>query len=130
MNERNPYAAPVASLDGNAPNADEARVLPQIAGNQRLLILALLLSIALTPLQGKLGIAGAVVLICSMVFMVVSVLRLASSLGSTMPKLLLYALAMFVPLLNWFVMVRLSGRATRLLRAAGYRVGLLGARAQ
>jgi hypothetical protein len=34
---------------------------------------------------------------------------------------------MFVPLVNLIVLLVVSGRATRALRGAGYRVGLLGA---
>jgi len=51
--------------------------------------------------------------------------RLATGLRVARP--LLQILALCVPLLNLFVLCILSGKATKVIRAHGYEVGLLGA---
>ncbi|WP_431126818.1 hypothetical protein [Variovorax paradoxus] len=57
------------------------------------------------------------------------IVRICSGLGlGTSGKILFMVLA-FVPLVNLIALVYLSARTNRLLRAAGWRVGLLGAKA-
>jgi hypothetical protein len=59
---------------------------------------------------------------------IVGLYRLASGLGySTGVKVLLFVL-MIVPLVSLVTLFYLNSKATPLLRRAGYKVGLLGAR--
>ena len=57
-------------------------------------------------------------------FMVVSITRLAKALDLSP---LLYGLLMIVPCVSFFTLLSLSGKATNQLKAAGIKVGLLGA---
>lgn len=57
---------------------------------------------------------------------IILVYRLSAALGSSVP--LLYALGAFLPLVGIIIMLHLMGKSTKLLRAHGIRVGLMGAR--
>lgn len=55
------------------------------------------------------------------------IFRLGTGLGLHPVVGVFLILAMFVPLLNLIILLVLNARATRTLREAGYKVGLLGA---
>ena len=54
------------------------------------------------------------------------VLHLAAKLGTGLLSRVLMIIGMFLPLIPVIVLVSMNGRATKTLRAAGVRVGLLG----
>jgi hypothetical protein len=56
------------------------------------------------------------------------VMKLAARLYRSRVVGILNGLAMFLPLIGLFVLLILNGRATRLLRKYGIRIGLMGAR--
>jgi hypothetical protein len=56
------------------------------------------------------------------------VVRICSALGKRRRSKLLYMVLSFVPLVNIVSLVVLNRGANRLLRAAGWRIGLFGAR--
>jgi hypothetical protein len=58
----------------------------------------------------------------------VGAFRILSSLGYSWPAKSLCALFLLVPTINLFVLAYLSIRATRALRASGYKVGFFGAK--
>ena len=62
------------------------------------------------------------------VMSIVGVLRVDGGLGGSALSRTLYVVSMLLPLINLIIMVTLSMRATKALRAAGYQVGLLGAK--
>jgi hypothetical protein len=59
-----------------------------------------------------------------LVFMIMSVVKLAKALGLSE---VLYAILMFVPCVSLIVLLSLSGKATAQLKQAGIKVGLMGA---
>jgi len=59
-------------------------------------------------------------------FQMYYIYRLASSLRAGLP--VLWLLGMFVPLLSLILLLILSSRSTAAIRAAGFRVGLMGAK--
>jgi hypothetical protein len=70
---------------------------------------------------------GLIASLAGSVVAIVGVVRLSGALGNAVIVRILYAIAMLIPLVNLLIMVLLSMRATRELRAGGYRVGFLGA---
>jgi hypothetical protein len=52
---------------------------------------------------------------------------LASGLGYSVLLIILLAILMLIPLINVITLLVLNSRATAVLRAGGYKVGLLGA---
>ena len=59
-----------------------------------------------------------------LVFMIISVTRLAKALGLSP---VLYAILMFIPCVSLLVLLSINGKATANLKQAGIKVGLLGA---
>jgi len=123
----NPFAPPEARVaDHAAQGADDTLLLNRIASGQRLLVVAVLVSILSSVFRGNP--VGAIVAIVSAIIAVVGAVRLAAALGSPPWVRVVAGLLMLVPLVNLITMLVLSSRATRRLRAGGYRVGLLGAK--
>ena len=125
MSEVNPYQAPKAAV-ADAGDADIER-LNRVAAGQRLVIIALLISIGSIALQAASPALGLIGSLLGSLVAIIGIVRLAGALGSGVLARILYAIAMLVPLINLLIMVLLSTRATKQLRAGGYRVGLLGA---
>jgi hypothetical protein len=65
---------------------------------------------------------------CVAMLAIVGVFWLTTALRYHMAVRVVCVLLMFVPLVSFITLVVLNSRATRLLRAHGYKVGLLGAR--
>lgn len=63
-----------------------------------------------------------------MIYSLVGVVRICSGLGESQNKKILFMVLAFVPLVNLVALVYLSVRASKMLRKAGWTVGLFGAR--
>lgn len=59
---------------------------------------------------------------------VAGVVRMTRDLGTTLPWKIAFSVAAFIPYVSLLVMTVLTGRATKVLQIAGYKVGLLGVR--
>jgi hypothetical protein len=131
MTTPNPYAVPEADVaDIHHLTALDRERLDRIASGQKFIIFALLGSLATSALQvavGPLALLGG--LLASLVA-IVGVVRLCGGLGRSIFAKVLYTLAMLIPLVNLLAMLSLSTQATKALRSAGYKVGLLGAKAE
>jgi hypothetical protein len=62
------------------------------------------------------------------VYALVGVVKICSGLGKSQNQKILFMVLSFVPLVNLVVLIYLSIKTTRLLRDAGWEVGLMGAR--
>lgn len=122
-----------AQDDGDSPAEDDDGLdLDKAAQGQRMLVFSILLTFglngaaragALSPLL-LFALYGAVA-----IFSLVGVVRLCSGLGKSTGQKIVYMVLSCVPLVSLAAWIVLSVQATRVLRAAGWRVGLLGARA-
>ena len=103
-----------------------------IASGQKLVIYAILAYFLAMVLQSTLGPIGSIfsglVVIGALFMALFGIWQLSTGLGHPAPLRLLWIILMFVPLVNLLTMVILSAKGTSRLRAAGYTVGLLGAR--
>jgi len=102
--------------------------ITKVASGQKLIIYAILvnfLTVGLCALIGDIGgLLGIVVIVMSLVGM----FRLASGLGYSTGKKIMFVILLLVPLIGLITLLVLNSRATKVLREGGYKVGLLGAR--
>ncbi len=70
------------------------------------------------------------VLLCVVVFIIYAVARLASALRYPVWATVLYCIAVIIPCVGLICMVILAVQASKILKAAGVRIGLMGARAE
>lgn len=124
MNTSNPYEAPKADVAMSV--ADEPQT-EQVASAQKLIIYAILAYFAAAVVRVLLGPVGLLVGVAALLMGLVGAYRLCTGLGYPMAIRVLLMLLMCVPLVSLIVLLVLNGKATRRLRDAGYRVGLLGA---
>lgn len=124
MNTYNPYEAPKA--DVSAPVVDEAGI-EQVASAQKLIIYGILAYFAAAAIRAGMGPVGLLVALGALVMGLIGTYRLCSGLGYSMITKIILMVLMFLPLIGLIVLLVLNSRATSKLRAAGYRVGLLGA---
>ena len=129
MSSQNPYTPPSARVADVADGGLESiESLNRIAHGQRQVMFALLAQIAASVLARALPQIGPLLLIAAFIYSVVAVVRLTSALGiSVVPRVLL-SIGLLVPLINLVVLAVLSSRASRRLRAGGFRIGFLGAK--
>jgi len=116
----------VGAMPQVASSADSSA--KEIASAQKLVIYAFILNLVFNLLLRTGSPLMLVPALAVSVFAVVSVYRLALALGYAMALRILFVVLMFVPLASLIVLLMLISRATKALRAAGYEVGLLGAR--
>ena len=104
----------------------------KVRTGQQFVIYAVLLNLLSFPL--RLGLAGGegfmvslVIVLIALALGIVGIIRLSTGLGYHWLLAVLFCLLLVIPLVNLIVLLFLSTKATRQLRAAGYKVGFLGA---
>lgn len=112
-----------------ADDADERAVLA--ASGQKIIIYCILLTFVVQAavqanVVGLLVAMG--VYFCVAAYSLFGVLRICSALGKSQNQKLMFMALSCMPWVNLIALVVLNVKATALLRAAGWRVGLLGAR--
>lgn len=120
-----------SSVSSEGPSAQRP-ALPKVASGQRLIIHAILLNILAGILGAAVGgevVAALVglVAIVALVVGLVGLVRLASGLGYSISWRVFLIVLMLIPLINIITLLVLNSRATKALRAGGYKVGLGGA---
>ena len=102
--------------------------IEKVASGQKLIIYAILVNFLTFGLQLAFGDIAGLLGIVAVIMSLVGMFRLASGLGfSTGAKIGLIIL-LLIPLVGLITLLVLNSRATKALRGAGYKVGLLGAR--
>jgi hypothetical protein len=66
--------------------------------------------------------------LCNAAYSLLGVVKICSGLGKTQGRKILFMVMSFFPVVNLVTLVYLSFKTSRMLRDAGWRVGLLGAR--
>ena len=114
-----------------APGDDREEDLHLAARGQKLVIYSIVLNFLFGALTRSVALPDPVFLGLGLVvagFNVYGVIKICSGLGKSQGSKLAFMMATSFPLINLVVLVFLSVQATRLLRSAGWEVGLLGAR--
>jgi asparagine N-glycosylation enzyme membrane subunit Stt3 len=135
MSIENPYKSPETVSPGSDAPKDRDR-LRRIARAQRQVNLAVLLYLAIIPVNLALGAVGGgapwVSVVLGLFVLIIlglgatSVYKLASIFRGNVVAVV-YVLGLLVPLLGLLLLLSISGKATKELREAGIKVGLLGA---
>lgn len=103
--------------------------LQDVATGQRMLIFAIVVNVAAYILSNAVDpIVGLAVGIVGLVLGVTGMVRTTRGLGFSTPRKVFYVIGLFIPLISLFVLVSASARATKMLRANGYKVGFFGAK--
>lgn len=101
------------------------------AKGQKILVHCILLNLATTALGGTLAarpLVAFALYACITIYALGGLVRIGSGLGMSQGAKIGLLILAFVPLLSLVSMLYLSGKATALLRRAGWSVGLMGAR--
>jgi hypothetical protein len=129
MSNQNPYTPPsarVADMEQDDPESIES--LNRIARGQRQVMFALLAQIVASIIAGAVPQVGLLLLIGAFIYSVIALVQLTSALGMSILARVLLCLALVTPLISLLVLAVLSSRASRRLRAGGFRIGFLGAK--
>jgi hypothetical protein len=130
-------AAPSPAQSATQPSDQIAAIsreddLDLAARGQKLVIYSIVLNFILNAVQrGVPGLPAPVLLAMAFVvtgFTINGVIKICSGLGKSQGSKLAFMVAAVFPLINLVTLVYLSLKATKVLRAAGWSVGLMGAR--
>ena len=101
--------------------------IEKVALGQKLIIWAILLNILTYGLQYAIGDIAGLLFIVVLVLSLVGLFKLASGLGYSTGAKIGFVILLLIPLIGLITLLILNSKATTALRAAGYKVGLLGA---
>ena len=127
----NPYQAPRASAPVRGVLSGRKEDLYKVAHAQKVILLCILFyffaAVASGAVPAELQILPILLILAiaavAMVFVLVLAIRVYSG-----PVGILLGLLTLVPLIGLFVLLAVNGKATRILKENGFRVGLLGAK--
>ncbi len=125
------YAAPRSVHQLTAEDADDFEHMEKVARGQKMLVYSVLGGIVLRGLSASgtvPALVGALLSLALGIYSLLGVARLAIGLRKGNAGAITCMVLSFVPLLNIACWIVLSLQATRRLRAAGWQVGLFGAR--
>ena len=134
MNESSKNYAPPASLVEADAEQDEQELEERLwlaSQGQKMVIYSILLNLLLRAVERSQVLPGVVLellFVGVMAYTLLGVVRICSGLGKSQNQKILFMVLSFFPLLNLVILVYLSVKTSRMLRAAGWQVGLLGAR--
>ena len=123
-----PYQTPTASVATDIA-IDDSR-LKHLLHGQKLIIYSILLYFVVVALVALVMPGADILIVIPLLLGLVGVVRALLGIEAHWAIMAVYIFFMFLPLLNLLALARLSNRVTTKLRAAGYQVGLLGARAK
>lgn len=111
---------------------NEPEMLQALAAHgQKIVIRCVVLSFVLRAAERAESLPGwalQVLFFCVAVYSLVGVVRICSGLGESQNKKIVFMVLAFIPVVNLAALVYLSIRTSRMLRSAGWTVGLFGAR--
>lgn len=136
-----PAAAPVAPPPHSQPEAaeiDEEQALYEqeerlflAAGGQKIVIYSIIANFVLRSAEKSQAIPEpglSVLFFCVSLFSVLGVLKICSGLERSQNKKILCMVLSFFPFINIVMLIYLSAKTNKLLKAAGWKIGLLGAK--
>jgi hypothetical protein len=120
----NPYIPPSSDLGARTLSSDDAEA---VCEGQKLIIYAIVANFvagAFSKTSEWLGVAAALVAVS---MGITGLLKIAKGMDVSTARKVMIGLLMLVPVVNLITMMVVNSRATKLLRDAGYKVGLMGA---
>lgn len=128
--KRSPAPLPAASSTAIDSLTDDEK-LSLVARGQKIAIYSILLTFCLNALLRTQPVHPIVALLLTFsvgVYSLVGIVRICSGLETSQGSKITFMVLAFLPLASLVSLIYLSMRATKLLRSAGWRVGLLGAK--
>lgn len=126
MNDSNPYKAPLSDTQ-NQLDPELSERMERMSFGQKLVIYAVLIYFLAALARLIIGPLAFVLVFASLIMSLVGQYKVLSARQShILVKIILFIL-LFVPLINILVLLSINSRATKALREAGYKVGLVGA---
>ena len=101
--------------------------IEKVASGQKMIIYAILVNFLTIALQMAIGDIAGLLGIVAIVMSLIGFFRLASGLGFSIGAKIGLVILLLIPLIGRITLLVLNSRATKALREAGYKVGLLGA---
>ena len=117
------YSMTTQNYQTNVP----AQQIEKVASGQKMIILAILLNFLTIGLQIAIGDIAGLLGIVALIISLVGLFRLATGLGYSTGAKIGFVILLLIPLIGLITLLILNSKATAALRAAGYKVGLLGA---
>ena len=120
-----------AERDAEKDDGDQEEKLALAASGQKMVIYSILLNFVLRGVERGTLLLEWMLIVLSIVvgiYAMVGVVKLCSGLEKTQGQKILFMALSFLPFANLLALVYLSHTASKALRAAGWTVGLLGAR--
>ena len=127
MTVKNPYQAPKSDV---TVTAEPDEFVLKIMTGQKLIIYAILVYLAVVLLAANAGQIAQLLIIVPLIMSIVGVARISTGMKHPIWWRIVLVILLFIPLINIITLASLSSRATLRLRDAGFKVGLLGARAR
>jgi hypothetical protein len=131
LRDKSADAQRLAQRDEEREAEDEEEKLALAAKGQKMVIYSIVLNFVLRGLERSNEFPQWVMVvlsICVGIYSLVGVVKLCSGLGKGQGLKILFMVASFFPFTNLISLIYLSRLATKALRAAGWSIGLLGAR--
>lgn len=114
-----------------ATQSDQAttqlQYMEKVASGQKLVLWAVLLNLITYGLTYVIGDIALLLGIGAIVLSLVGLFKLASGLAYSTGAAIGFLILLFIPLIGLITLLVLNSKATKALRAAGYKVGLFGA---
>jgi hypothetical protein len=126
LTEENPYQPPKSELSDNVNVPSEA--MEKLASGQKLVIYAVLVYFIGVFGQTILGPLVLVFFLAALSMSLFGLFRILKVRQSHIAVKVILFLLLFIPLINMLTLLRINANATKTLRQAGYKVGLMGAR--
>jgi hypothetical protein len=126
MNE-NPYQSPESPISASPTSGLSQAHIEKVAAGQKMIIYAILLYFLAVGGQFVVGPIAALLILGTFFLGLIGIIRLASGFGYSVLRIILLIIGMIIPLIGLLILLTLNARATKELRASGYKVGLLGA---
>jgi succinate-acetate transporter protein len=119
----------------NPPSLLSAEQIESVRTGQKIVIWAILLNIAIyltqiLTMRGDNSIIGLLMIVLGLftfVLSIVGIVKMSGGMGYHIALRVLLAVLMIVPCVSLIVLLVLSIKSTNILKAHGYKVGLLGA---
>lgn len=123
------YAAPKSFVaDVQTVGEVDLTRLNRVASGQRIVIVSLIVALAAIAVQAYVSpSAGLMMNLLSTALGIFGAVRLDGGLNGSVLSRVLYTIVLLLPLINLVIMLSLSHRATKALRASGYKDGFFGA---
>ena len=104
--------------------------IEDVAKGQRLMILAIIVNVVAYIMSSQVDpTVGLLVALLGLGLAITGMGRATTGLGFSTGRKVFYIIGLFIPLVSLILLASVSSQATKVLRAKGYKVGLLGAKA-